>query len=137
MARGSPDFQPWTAVQRFAGTGGAVPFEQKLTVPANTPEASPVSQDITLKKGFVSHVWIRFPQGSVGLLRVAIYDQSTQLFPGGTGQWFTGDNEIIEFDTEYDVPNIGGTYKLTLKGWNEDDSYEHSVLVRIWVVSLP
>jgi hypothetical protein len=137
MPRGSPDWQPWTAVQRFSETGGAVPFEQMFTVPANTAEASPASSDIPLTKGFVSRVWIRFPQGPAALLHVAIFDGTTKLWPGGTGQWFSGDNEIIQFDTEYDVPNVGGSYKLTIKGWNEDDAYEHSALVRIWVVKLP
>jgi len=142
MARGAPDWQPWTAIQRFAATGGATPFEVKLTVPANTAEASPASQDIDLCKGFVSHVWIRFPAGPAGLLHVGIYDPSsgTKIWPGGSGQWFSGDNEIVEFDTEYDVPycNSGAEkYYLQVKGWNEDDAYEHSVLVRIWVVKLP
>jgi len=137
MARGSPDWQPWTAIQRFSATGGATPYEQRITVPANTPEVSAVSQDIILTKGFVSHVWIRFPQGPVGLLSIAIYDQGTKIWPGGTGQWFTGDNEVIEFDTEYDVPLVGTDRKLTIKGFNTDDSYEHAALIRIWVVKLP
>jgi hypothetical protein len=137
MTRGHADWQPWTAVQRYAGTGGAVPFEAMITVPANTAEASPASQDIALCKGFVARVWIRFPAGSVGLLHVAIYDQSTKIFPGASNQWFSGDNEIIEFETEYDVPLVAGNYKLTIKGYNEDDSYPHSALVRIFVVRLP
>ena len=137
MARGSPDWQPWTAIQRFSATGGATPYEQRITVPANTPEVSAVSQDIILTKGFVSHVWIRFPQGPVGLLSIAIYDQGTKIWPGGTGQWFTGDNEVIEFDTEYDVPLVGTDRKLTIKGFNTDDSYGHAALIRIWVVKLP
>jgi len=137
MARGSPDWQPWNAVQRFSGTGGAAPYEQKIDVPANTDDDTPATQDIELAKGFVSHVWIRFPQGPAGLMGIAIYDQASKLWPGATGQWFTGDNEIIEFNTEYDVPDVGGTYKLTIKGYNTDDSYEHSALVRIWTVKLP
>ena len=137
MTRGSPDWQPWTGVQRFAATGGATPFEQKITVAANTTAGSPSSQDVTLVKGFVSHVWIRFPQGPAGLAGIAIFDQATQLWPGGTATWFTGDNEVIEFDTEYDVPDVGGTYKLTIKGYNSDDSYEHAALIRVWVVTLP
>jgi len=137
MSRGSPDWQPWTNVQRFSETGGAVPFEQKITIPANTDDGSPTSQAIVLQKGFVAKVWIRFPQGPVGLAGVAIFNGAgtTQIWPG-TG-WFTGDNEVIEFNTERDVDLVGADYKLTLKGYNDDDSYEHSALVRIWVVALP
>lgn len=137
MTRGSPDYQPWTSVQRFAATGGATPYEQKITVPAGTTSAAPVSQDITLDKGFVSHVWIRFPQGPAGLMGIAVYDAATQLWPGGAGQWFFGDNEIVEFGTEYDVPLVGGVRKLTVKGYNDDDSYPHAALIRVWLVKLP
>ena len=137
MARGSPDWQPWTSVQRFSGTGGAVAYEQKINVPAATAVGSPVSQDINLTKGFLSKVQIRFPAGSVGLLHIALYNGATKLFPDDANQWYTGDNEVIEFNTEYDVPNVSNSYKMTIKGWNEDDTYAHGALVRLWVVKLP
>lgn len=137
MARGSPDWQPWTSVQRFAATGGATPFEQLITVPAATVVGSPVSQAFVLAKGFVSQVWIRFPQGPAGLLKIAIFDEAAQLWPGTTATWFRGDNEIIQFTTEYDVPLVSALRKLTIKGYNDDDSYSHDALVRIWVVLLP
>jgi len=137
MARGSPDFQPWTAIQRFAATGGAVAFEEQIAVPANTTELSPVTQDIVLCKGFISTVRLRFPPGSAGLMHIAVFDQATQLWPGSTDQWFSGDNEFIDFDTEYDVPYVTDEYKLTLHGWNEDDSYPHICIARMWVIKLP
>lgn len=141
MARGSPDWQPWVALQRFSETGGATPFEQKVSVAAGTAEGSATLTDIELCKGFVAHVWIRFPSGPAGLMHVGIYDPdagvAAKIWPGVTAQWFSGDNEIIEFNTEYDVPDIAGTYKLQVQAWNEDDTYGHSVLVRIWVVEIP
>ena len=137
MARGSPDFQPWNAVQRFAATGGATPYEQKATIAANVAEVGATATVMTLAKGFVSHVWLKFPTGSVGLMHIAIYNEATKLWPGVPTQWFTGDNEVVEFDTEYDVPLVAAAYQLTIKGWNEDDSYEHSVIARVWVIALP
>jgi hypothetical protein len=137
MTRGSPDYQPWNAVQRFSGTGGATPFEQKITVPANTLVGAPVSQDIILVKGFVSAVSIKFPSGSAGLLHTSIWNGASKLWPGNVNQYFTGDNEVVQFNTEYDVPVPAGIYKLTIQGWNEDDAYPHSALVRVWVVQLP
>jgi hypothetical protein len=124
-------------VQRFAGTGGATPYEQKATIAAAIAEVSATSTIIVLAKGFVSHVWLKFPTGSAGLLHISVYNEATKLWPGIAGQWFTGDNEVVEFDTEYDVPLVGGVYKLTIKGWNEDDSYPHSVIARVWVIALP
>jgi hypothetical protein len=137
MARGSPDYQPWNAVQRFSGTGGATPFEQKIDVPAATLVGAPVSQIITLIKGWVSKVSIKFPSGSAGLMHLSIWNGAVKLWPGNAAQYFTGDNETVDFSTEYDVPFIGGVYKLTIQGWNDDDSYQHSGLIRVWVVALP
>lgn len=140
MTRGSPDWQPWTAIQRFSETGGAIPYEQKVTVPAGTADGSFTPEDMQLEKGFISRVWIRFPQGPAGLLHIRILDESgtPQIFPGGTGN-FSGDNEIIEFDCEIDVPQrtADSNYYVQLDGYNEDDAYEHAALVRVWVVALP
>lgn len=140
MSRGSPDWQPWLAIQRFSKTGGATPYEQKVTIPANTADGDFTPEDMVLEKGFISRMWIRFPRGPAGLLHIRILndDGTVQLFPGGSGD-FTGDNEIIEFDTEQDVPYnaTADEYRIQLDGYNEDDSYEHAALIRVWVVALP
>jgi hypothetical protein len=70
---------------------------------------------------------------------VAIFaaDGTTQLFPGGTSTWFKGDNEVIEFETEYKITAVDTTYKFVLKAYNDDDTYEHSALVRVWVIPYP
>jgi len=137
MARGSPDWQPWTAVQRFADTGGASPYEQKATILKAVTSENATYTDIVMEKGFVSHVQIRFPTGPAGLLHIQIWDSTSQLWPGTADQWFSGDNEVIEFNTEFDVEFVDPDYKLRIKGYNEDDAYPHSVLVRMWVVKLP
>ena len=137
MTRGAPDWQPWTAFQRFEKTGGAALYEKTITVPEGTIEANAVSEDFTLEKGFIIHITLRFPPGSLGGLHIAIYDQATRLFPPIAGTWFTGNDESVDFYTEYDVPLVGSDYKLVLKGWNEDSVYEHAVIVRMFLVRIP
>lgn len=137
MARGHPDWQPWTSVQRFEGTGGAEIFEQLITVARNANGGTTDTQDIALVKGFVAHVQLRFPTGPSGLLQIQVFDQATQLWPGTVDSYFIGDNEAIDFDCEVDVPLVGEDYKLTIHGKNMDDSYSHGCLVRVWVVKLP
>jgi hypothetical protein len=94
---------------------------------------------MTLEKGEVSWVQIRFPKGPSGLLHIAIFagDGTTQLWPGGTATWFVGDDETVEFDTEYKIVIQAAAYKLVLKAYNEDDTYPHSALVRAWVIPYP
>lgn len=137
MAKGAPDWQPWTAIQRFEKTEGATLFEETFTVTTEATEGSPETQDIELEKGFIVHVTVRFPPGSGGCLHIALFSGDTRLFPPTVGTYFTGNDERVDFYTEYDVPEIDGEYKVTLRGWNESTSYSHAVIVRIFLVRLP
>ena len=139
MARGYPDWGRETARLRFSQTVGAKLFEQKITVPKSTVEGSPTSQIMTLVKGECSWLAIRFPKGPAGYLHIAIFDAdgTTQLFPGAAATWFIGDDEVIEFDTEFVVGVVATVYKIVIKGYNDDDTFEHSALVRAWVIPYP
>jgi len=139
MGRGYPDWGRETARLRFSQTVGAKLYEQMITVPANTASGSPTSQDMTLSKGECSWLQIRFPKGPAGYLHIAIFDANgtTQLFPGAAATWFIGDDEVIEFDTEFVVGVEDSTYKIVLKGYNNDDTFQHSALVRAWVIPFP
>jgi len=139
MTRGTPDWGRVSARQRFSETVGAKLYEQIITVARGVVVGAPTTQDMTLEKGEVSWVQVRFPAGPAALLKIAIFagDGTTQLWPGGTATWFSGDNEVIEFDTEYKIVTANAAYKLVLKGYNDDDTYEHSALVRAWVIPYP
>lgn len=137
MAKGAPDYAPWSGAQRLAATGGASIFEQNISIPINTAIASPVSQAIALMKGFVATVEVIIPRGCAGLVGVALFDQATQLYPGTAGTWFSGNDERIRFDTDYDIPLVAGVRKLTIKGYNLDDTYPHAPIFRLWVVAYP
>lgn len=88
-------------------------------------------------KGFLSQLEIIIPPGCAGLVGVSIFNGATQLYPGTAATWLTGDNADIYADIDYDVPLIGGVYKLTIKGYNDDDTYQHVPIVRLWVVAYP
>ncbi len=139
MTRGHPDWGRVSARMRFSETVGAKLYEQKITVAKGVASGSPSSEDLILEKGEVSWIQVRFPAGPSALLHIAIFagDGTTQLWPGGSATWFVGDDEVIEFDTEYSIVIEAADYKLVLKGYNEDDTYEHSALVRAWVIPYP
>jgi hypothetical protein len=137
--RGHPDWGQVSARQKYSETVGATLYETTITAPANTPAAAPASQDMALTKGEISWLEVRFPKGPAGLMGVAIFDSdgSTQLWPGGTATWLTGDNEVIPLDTSFVVTQTGGAYKVVLKAYNNDDTYPHAALVRLWVIPYP
>ena len=139
MARGYPDFGRVSARQRFSETVGAKLYEQEIAIPANTLVGAPVSQNMVLEKGEITWAQVRFPGGPAGLVKVAIFDSdgTTQLWPGGTATWISGDNESPEWDTQFATTVVAGVYKVILKGYNDDDTYAHTVKVRLWVTPYP
>lgn len=137
MAKGAPDYSPWAGQKRTNATGGASIFQQGITIPINTAIGSPVTQDIVLSKGFLYQLEIVLPLGCAGLVGVAIFNGATQLYPGTPATWFNGDNEHIRADCDFDVPVVTGVYKLTIKGYNLDDSYPHTPIIRAWVTAYP
>jgi len=139
VARGYPDFGRTSARQRFSETVGAKMYEQEIAVPAATLVGAPVSQNMVLEKGEITWAQVRFPAGPAALLKVAIFDSdgTTQLWPGGTGTWISGDNEAPEWDTQFTITAVLGVYKVILKGYNDDDTYPHTAKVRLWVVPYP
>jgi len=65
----------------------------------------------------------------MGLLKVAIYYGIKKIFPSEEDQWFAGDDETIEWTEWYELPE--SPCKLRIVAINDDDTYDHSVLVRI------
>lgn len=101
-----------------------------LTVPANTPRTSPVRQDIEIKSGVLRKVSVMIPAGHFALAHLVIMDGETQIVPHEGD--IHGNDEIFTFDEWIEIPEPKRT--LTLLGWNEDDSYDHTFYVRILVL---
>lgn len=107
-------------------------YEYDLTVPANTPKNAQVSQDCKLAYGVIHYLGVQFPTGCVGLVHVHINDAIHQVFPTNPDGTFKGDGVVIEgrvLEKLYNPPFI-----LTLWGWNLDDTYDHTVTVRFWII---
>jgi len=95
-------------------------YSRKFTVPA----ASSKEFTIDIEGDVITYVRIRYPPGPIGLLRVAIFYGIKQIFPYEEETWFYGDDEIIEWDEYWELPEERTT--LRIKAVNDDDTYEHS-----------
>ena len=104
-----------------------------ITTPASTTKLSPQWTSLNMTKGLVYKVHIQFPKGSAGLLGVAMFRGGFQLWPSSRATYFIGDDNIIEFDDVYLIENDPTLLKI--KTYNDDDTYEHQVLIRIGLVS--
>ena len=118
-------------------TAGSSVYAFKITTPPNTAAASPLESYLALEKGFLSQARLRIPGGHAGLTGLALFDDSGQIIPKVTATWFFGDDEIIEYPFDVDVPNWDGSYKLQAKTYNTDDTFPHSHYLYLYVVGYP
>jgi hypothetical protein len=110
-------------------------FTFSITAPANTPKSDPVRQTLKLKAGWITKVEVLIPNGHEALAHLAIYDGETMIMPWGEDQYIEGNDEIITWEPDYLLPSEPAT--LEVRAWNEDEEYQHTFYIRIWVESEP
>lgn len=88
---------------------------------------------LRVTRGLVYKVEFYFPSGSAGLMGVAVFDGLFQLWPSTAGEFFASDNETIDFDDLY--LKEAAPYQFDCYTYNLDDTYDHTVMVRVGMVS--
>jgi hypothetical protein len=104
-----------------------------ITTPANTTQAAPKRTRLKVTKGLVYQVEIEFPPGPLGYCHVAIFDGGHQIWPSNSEFDFHGDNGMMVFNETY--LKMAAPYEFVCQTWNEDDTYQHQVHVRLGMVS--
>ena len=104
-----------------------------ITTPANTSKANLITSVLDITKGLIYQVEIEFPSGAAGLHYVALFDGGFQIYPSTNEQWFHSDNVVITFQDTY--LKLIEPYKILIKTYNLDDTYEHRIQVRVGLVS--
>lgn len=107
-------------------------YSHDLIIPKSTPILTPTTHVLQMAHGVVSKVWMGFPPGCAGWAHVSIHYLNQQLWPSNPDSWYTWDNGVIEFDEDYELTEF--PYKLTLKGYNEDDTYPHTIYFTISLI---
>lgn len=98
-----------------------------IEVEPSTAEDDPTRVSAKLTLGMLNKVAVYFPWGCAGLVGIRILHYEHQLYPTNKGEWLTGNEIFIEFDTEYEITQ--GPGEFTVEAYNEDDFYEHAPLV--------
>jgi len=106
-------------------------YEFELTVPANTAQNAPAELECLLTVGIISKVGVYMLVGTHWLCHAVITEGGYQVYPSNPDGDFASNGEPIEFEEHYTVKKGHTLFKL--KGWNEDDTNEHKVRVRISV----
>lgn len=108
-------------------------YTGNITTPANTVRKAPKITRVKVTKGLIYRVEFYFPPGSMGLMGVAVFDALYQCWPSSIGDYFTSDNETIGFDDLF--LKEAEPYEFQVVTYNEDETYEHFVSVRLGLLS--
>ena len=103
-------------------------FRYSVTVPANTTELVPTTSVVKIVHGVLQHVSVSFPPGCAALCHVAVLYQETQIIPANPSAYLAWDDLTLSWPEE--VKLLVAPYQLKLVGWNEDDTYPHTVTFR-------
>lgn len=99
-----------------------------VVLPASTTEASPVEVEAEMVPGSIHRVEVQFPLRCAGLAHLRILHALHQVWPGNPGGSLAGDGAIVAWDEHWLLDQE--PFALILQGWNDDDSFPHTITVR-------
>ena len=107
-------------------------YSAKLTVPPETAQADPVTEDLKVGQGRISQVTVTWTPGSQWLNALVVKYEGAQIIPSEGGGQCRGDGypdtwpEHIVLDKPHPVLNI--------EAWNEGNDFEHYAIVDIIIL---
>lgn len=102
---------------------------EKLTIPAGTPEASPIPLEITIGQKYVVKMEVGFPYGCNYMVKAKIQYGIKQFWPEKRDTWLTGNGEVTSWEERYEMPSINET--LIVYGAAPGTKYDHDIVVKI------
>lgn len=107
-------------------------FTFKITIPANTTQATPSENTEKLLPGKITNISFQIPAGHRGLAHLQILDQEVQIYPFNNGGDLKGDDLFLQTGENYILNHPS---ELLFRGWNTDELHDHSFFV--WITLLP
>ena len=108
-------------------------YDFAITIPAGTTEANPVEQVLELTHGIIHRVEVEFRSGTDFRVACRIYRFEHQIYPTNPDGDFRGDGRAIVFDDHYEL--LDEPYTLRVEGYSPTASYEHTIYIRIGILS--
>jgi hypothetical protein len=102
-----------------------------ITIEADTTEVESLKEWLSLPRGILTHIDIKFPAGCHGMVKIRLFQEALQLVPLSEDEWVTGDDETVPTETYAEL--LDKPYKLKLVACSPDTEYSHTITVRVEV----
>lgn len=107
-------------------------YSKQIKLTKGNTEATATRTYFKVNKGVIYRVWITFPPGCAGLVKLRIYHEGHAFLPVNQDNYIRGNAYTFEFPMFYEIteePTI-----LQVEAWNEDDAYDHTIDVLFLIV---
>jgi hypothetical protein len=106
-------------------------YEFSLTIPPNTAQVNEILKECIVCYGVINKIEVQFPSGCAGFAHLAIDRNTHQILPTNIDEYFTSDDTTITTDEEIEIRDK--PFMLRIRGYNTDDTYTHTIYVRVYV----
>ena len=103
-----------------------------ITLTHGATELTATNTKFIVNQGVIYRVWVVFPPGCAGLVKVRIYHEGHPFLPVDEGAFLRGDAYIYEFPVMHEITDAPEL--ITIKAWNEDDIYDHTIDVLFLII---
>ena len=107
-------------------------YTWNFTLPTGRTALTRTKQILPLERGTIVKCETVFPSGCCGLVYVHLNHSLHQVYPKNPDYQYVGNGETIVAGDEYEVKDE--PYQLEFYGWNTDDTYLHTITIRIQLV---
>ena len=88
--------------------------------------------ELKLTHGVIHYIEIGFPAGCAGLAHLVLLHGEHQLYPTNPEGSFAANGYVIPINDYFEL--FYAPFEITLRGWNLDDTFPHTLSVRINVL---
>jgi hypothetical protein len=103
-------------------------YDQALTIPADTKEATPVEAEVKLTHGVITHVEVEFAPGCHGMVSVYIRRGLRQVWPTNPDSYFASDGRAIVWEDYYEL--FDEPFSVIVGGYSPGTTYDHEIIFR-------
>jgi hypothetical protein len=101
------------------------------TIPAQTTKEVPLRTSYRLSAGVITSIKVHWPYGAGNLAGVRLLINEFQYWPLSPNTWFNSTRRDLEFKEWFPIDS--DEVDMVLEGYNDDDSFSHTVTVYIEV----
>lgn len=102
------------------------------TVPANTTKANARETSVKVHGGVLHSMYVTIPPGSADLVHCQLRKGGYYILPRNEDKSITGEHVNVLYREWLELPHPEN--RLTLRTWNTDDTYSHSVRLLLGVL---